>query len=92
MVGVIAASGVHKLLTKIHVSLDSALSTWIGNMAIILAYLFNSSSRQCHEVWASQFPSFHNIKDIVPPTEACLSSHINWSLAQAHKQYSLDLS
>ena len=53
-------------------------------MAHILAYLFTSVSRQCHEVWASQFPFLHSLRDVIPPSEACLCGHINWSLAQAH--------
>ena len=50
----------------------------------ILAHLFNSVSRQGHEVWASQFPFLHSLKGVIPPSEACLYGHINWSLAQAH--------
>ena len=50
----------------------------------ILAHLFNSVSRQHWEVWASQFPFLHSLKEVVPPSEACLYGHINWSLAQAH--------
>ena len=53
-------------------------------MACILAHLFNSVSRQCWEVWASHFPFLHSLKELVPPSEACLYGHINWSLAQAH--------
>ena len=47
-------------------------------------YLFNSVSRQHHEVWASQFPFLHSLRDVIPLSEACLYGHINWSLAQAH--------
>ena len=50
----------------------------------ILAHLFNSVSRQHCEVWASQFPFLHSLKVVIPPSEACLYGHINWSLAQAH--------
>ena len=53
-------------------------------MGCILSYLLNSVSRQCHEVWASQFPFFHSLREVIPPSEACLYGHINWSLAQAH--------
>ena len=51
-------------------------------MACILAYLFNSVSRQHCEVWASQFPFLHSLREVIPPSEACLYGHINWSLAQ----------
>ena len=44
--GVIGNSEVHELLTKIHDILDNAVSTWFGNAGHILAYLFNSASRQ----------------------------------------------
>ena len=50
----------------------------------ILAHLFNSVSRQHHEVWASHFPFLHSLKEVIPPSEACLYGCINWSLAQAH--------
>ena len=53
-------------------------------MACILAHLFNSVSRQHCEVWTSQFPFLHSLKEVIPPSEACLYGHINWSLAQAH--------
>ena len=53
-------------------------------MACILAYLFKSVSRQHHEVWDSQFPFLHSLKEVIPPSEACPYVHINWSLAQAH--------
>ena len=61
-------------------------------MAFILAYLFNSVSRQHCEVWASQFPFLHSLRDVIPPSEACLYGHINWSLAQVHHQSSVGLS
>ena len=54
--------------------------SWI--LGRILAYLFNSVSRQYHEVWASQFPFLHSLRDVIPPSGACLYGHINWSLAQ----------
>ena len=55
----------------------------------ILAHLFNSVSRQLHWVLASQFPFLHSLKEVIPPSEACLYGHINWSLVQA---YSVGLS
>ena len=54
--------------------------------------MFNSVSRQHHEVWASQFPFLHSLRDVIPPSEACLYGHINWSLAQAQQQSSMGLS
>ena len=35
---------------------------------------------------------FHNVCDSIPPTEAGLYGHINWSLAQAHHECPLGLS
>ena len=49
---IILVSKVHDLLTRIYDILDNAISKWAGYTAPILAYLFNSTSRQCHEVWA----------------------------------------
>ena len=46
--------------------------------------MFNSVSRQHGEVWASQFPFLHSLKEVIASSEACLYGHINWSLAQAH--------
>ena len=77
-------SEVRELLLQIHGILDKAVSKQVGNLARILAHLFNSVSRQHREVWASQFPFLHSLKEMVPPSEACLYGHINWSLAQAH--------
>ena len=74
----------HDLLLQIHDILDKAVSKRVGNLAHILAHLFNSVSRQHHEVWASQFPFLHSLKEVIPPSEACLYGHINWSLLQAH--------
>ena len=54
--GLIPVYEVLELLVRIHDILDKAVSKQVGNLACILAYLFNSVSRQCHEVWASQFP------------------------------------
>ena len=44
--GLIADSKVHDILNKIHDILDNAISKWVGNAGYILAYLFNSASRQ----------------------------------------------
>ena len=73
-----------ELLLQIHGILDKAVSKQVGNSAHILAHLFNSVSRQHHEVWASQFPFLHSLKEVLPPSEACLYGCINWSLAEAH--------
>ena len=54
--------------------------------------MFNSFSRQHHEVWASQFPFLHSLRDLIPPNEACLYGCINWSLAQAQQQSSIGFS
>ena len=81
---VIPVSEVCELLLRICGILDKAVSKQVGNSACILAHLFNSVSRQCEEVWVSQFPSLHSLKEVIPPSEACLYAHINWSLAQAH--------
>ena len=67
-------------------------SCTIANTAYILSNLFNSTSRQCHKVWASPFPFLHIIKHIVPSSEACLHGHINWFVTQAHQQTSFQLS
>ena len=56
------------------------------------AHVFNSISRQHHEVWSSQFPFLHSLREVIPPSEACLYGHINWSLAQAQQQSSMGLS
>ena len=81
---------VHELLTKIHVILDSTVSKQVSSTAHILAHLFNSSSRLHCEVWASYFLFLHNIKDPVPPSEACLDGSIIWSLAHTTKNPHLD--
>ena len=81
---VIPMSEVCELLLRIHGILDKAVSKRVGNSACILAHLFNFVSRQHWEVWASQFPFLHSLKEVIPPSEACLYGHINWSLAQAH--------
>ena len=54
--------------------------------------MFNSASRQQCEVWALQFPFLHSLKDVVPPSEACLYGPINWCQAQAQQQSSMGLS
>ena len=81
---VIPVSEVRELLLQIHDILDKAFSKQVGNSTCILAHLFNSVSRQCHEVWTSQFPFLHSLKEVIAPSEACLYGCINWSLAQAH--------
>ena len=53
---------------------------------------FNSVFRQCHEVWTSQFSFLHSLRDVIPPSEACLYGCINWSLAQGQQQSSMGLS
>ena len=82
----------HELLIKIHDIPDSAMSMWVGNIAHILAFHFNSASRQCQRVWTSQFSCLSNIKDTVPPIVACLYGGINLALGQPHQQSSLGLS
>ena len=76
-------SEVCELLLRIHDILNKAVSKQVGNLACILAFLFNSVSRKHHEVWASHFPFLHSLREVIPPSEACLYGHINWSLAQA---------
>ena len=58
---------------------------------LVIWYIFYSASGQHCDVWASQFLFFHNVYDAVPPSEACLYSHINWTLAEANHQSSLGL-
>ena len=88
---VIPVSKVCELLIKVHNILDNAVSKWVGKLACISAHAFNSASRQHCEVWASQLPILHHLKDMVPPKEACLYGHIHWSLAQAQQQSSMGL-
>ena len=85
-------SEVHELLLKVQDILDSAVSKQVGYSTHILVHVFNSVCRQHHEVWASQFPFLHSLRDVIPPIEACLYGHINWSLAQAQQQSSMGLS
>ena len=87
--GVIAASAVHELLPKTNDTLDSVVSKQVDNTTCILAYIFNSASRQHCDLLASKFPFLNNIKDTLPPSEAYLYVCINWSLAWAHQQCSL---
>ena len=54
--------------------------------------MFNSVSRQHREIVASHFPFLHSLRDVIPPSEACLYGHINWSVAQAQQQPSMGLS
>ena len=49
---VIPVSELHELLLRIHDILDKAVSKQVGNSACMLAYLFNSVSRQHHDVLA----------------------------------------
>ena len=77
---VIPVSEVSELLFWIHGILEKAVSKQVGNSACILAHLFNSVSRQHCEIWASQFPFLHSLKEVIPPSEACLYGCINWSL------------
>ena len=49
----------------------------VGSTACVVAYFFNSASRQYFDIWDSQFPFLHSIHATVPPSEACLSGHIN---------------
>ena len=67
-----SVSEVHELHTEIHDILNNAMSKWVSNTTHLLAHVFNSASRQCHEVQALQFPFLHSIKDMVPPCEAGL--------------------
>ena len=90
--GIIPVSEVCELLLKVHDTLDKAVSKQVGNSACILAYPFTSVSRQHYEVWVSQFPFLHILRDVIPPSEACLYGCINWSLAQTHHQSSVGLS
>ena len=80
----IPVSEVCELLLWIHGILDKAVFKQVGNSAHILAHLFNSVSRQHCEVWVSQFPFLHSLKEVIPPSEVCLYGHINWSLTQAY--------
>ena len=82
----------HEFLLRVHNLLDNAVYKQVGNSACILVHVFNSVSRQHCEVWASQFPFLHSPRDVIPPSEACLYGHINWSLAQAQQQSSMGLS
>ena len=60
--GIISASEVCDLLLNVHDILDMAVSKQVRNSAHILAHLFNSVSRQHHEVWALQFPFLHSFR------------------------------
>ena len=54
-------------------------------MQLYFSILFNSASRQYHEVWAMQFSFLHNFKDTLPLSEAFLYGCINWSLTEDQK-------
>ena len=90
--GIIPVSEVHDLLLKVHDILVMAVSKQVVNSPHILAHVFNSVSRQHREVWASQFPFLYSFKEVIPPSEACLYDHINWSLVQAQQHSSMGLS
>ena len=85
-------SKVCELLLMFHDILDNGLSKQVGNSACILAHVFNSASRKDYEVCTSQFPFLHSLKDVVPPSEACLYGCINWPLTQTLQQSSVGLS
>ena len=85
--GVFPVSEVCELLLKVHDNLDNAGSKQVGNSAHILAHVFDSLSRQHHEVWASQFTFLQSLKDVIPPSQAFLYGSINWSLVQAQQQF-----
>ena len=38
-----------------------------GKFSMYFTHLFNSVSRQHHEVWTSQFPFLHSLKEVIPP-------------------------
>ena len=65
-------SEVHDLLLRFHDILDKTVSKCVGNSTLILVHVFNSVSRQHCEAWASQFPFLHSLRDVIPPSEACL--------------------
>ena len=88
--GVIAVSEVHELLQKSHDILSNAVSKQIGNTTCILAYLFNSASRQYCEIWAFQFVFLHSMNDSVPVSETCLYGDMHWSVTQGLHQSSLE--
>ena len=81
-----------ELLIKIHDILGNAVSKQVANTAHVVAHDFSSACRLHHEVWASQLPLFHNLMDMVPPSEACLYGCINWCLTQVQQQSSVGLS
>ena len=85
--GVISVSEVHQLLTRINDILDNVMSKWVGNTTHILAHVFNSATRQHHEVWTSQLPFLYSLKDMVPPHEVCFFGCINWSVAKAQQVF-----
>ena len=55
----------YDLLLKVHVILDMAVSKRVGNSAFILAHVFNTVSRQHCEVWASEFPFLHSLREVI---------------------------
>ena len=85
-------SEVCELLIKDHDILENDVSKQNGNSTCISEDLLNSASRQCCRAWASQFPFLCSLKDVIPPSEACLYGHINWSFEQAQQRFSTGLS
>ena len=71
--------------------LDIAVSKWVDNTSLIVPYLLNSTSMKSHKVLASQFTFIHKVNASIPPCEACLYSHINWSLPKPDQKSSLGL-
>ena len=82
---IIPVSDVCELLIKVHDILYNTVSKQVGNSACILVHVFNFAYRQCHDILASQFHFLHGLQDVVPPSEACLYGHINWSLDRLSK-------
>ena len=86
--GITPVSEVHDLLTTCHDILDKCyISKWVGNTACILAFVFNSTSRQHCELWASQFPFLYSLKDNVLHSKAWHYICKNWSLAQQQSPF-----
>ena len=40
----------------------------------------------------TQFPFLHSLREVIPPSEACLYGHIHWYLVQTPHQSSMGLS
>ena len=86
---VIAASEVHKLLTRFHDILDTAKSKqvviWLIYQHIFLILLPGSAM-------TSRLPLCTKINDTVPCREDCLYGCISWPLAKVYQQSLLQLS